>query len=133
MKSKSKFIRWTGSTLYLSEEACELLKVGKGDKVCIRFTEVPVVALPSVIGEDNGGNTISTTLGVSCKGSTGRAIQAFGDQFSFELESEGYLVLSKISPDELEKEIQSEEKDMCIALSPVDGEEIDFEFDIKDK
>lgn len=126
----NRYIRITGSTLYLTEEAVQLLGVSIGDRLCVRFNGNPIVATPAAVGEPNGGNLLTKRLGVSCRGATSKAVKAFGEQFEYELESEGYLVLTK-APDELKAEIRRESKDGTIELA--DSKEIDFEFVLKDK
>jgi hypothetical protein len=116
-----------GSTIKLSVEAMDKLKVAVGDKLCIRFREVPILACPSAIGEDNGGNLITKSLTVSCRGKVGETLATFGSQFTSELESEGYLVLTPFTA-EMAEQIQSNQPDLTELPLPYGAEEIHFEY-----
>lgn len=116
-----------GNTIQLSKHCLEKLNVAAGDKLCIRFKDVPVIATPTAIGEDNGGNLITKSLTVSCRGKVGETLATFGSQFISELESEGYLVLKAFTA-EIAEEIQSNKQDPTELHSVIIGEEVHFDY-----
>lgn len=137
--SSTSVITLTGSSLKLTAESLELLKVEAGQRVCVRFADNKVViARPDIVGELNGGNLISKSLTVSCRGKASETIAAIGSEFTYSLESDGYLVLStgESSQDSQQEDKPQEDKtesvldnsDFILDL-PV-GEEIDFCFNI---
>lgn len=120
-----------GNIIQLSKHCLEQLNVAAGDKLCIRFKDVPVIATPTAIGEDNGGNLITKSLTVSCRGKVGETLATFGSQFISELESEGYLVLkaftAEIAEDKLE-EVVTDPQDPTELFTHIFGEEVVFNY-----
>lgn len=137
-KASSNTITVTGSSMKLSQDALDQLKVSVGDRLCVRFNNGPIVATPVALGELEGGNLITKSFTVACKGKTGETLLSYGNEFNYELTSEGYLVLTSIADNTVsvdttpkeEKEIQSTVRDEDFTLDIKDGQEIEFDFTI---
>lgn len=91
-------IQLNTNSLHLQPEVLTALKAKVGDRLCIRFrNNTPILATATAMGEDNGGNLITKSNTVSCRGKTGETLATFGTEFSYELEDEGYLVLRRFN------------------------------------
>lgn len=127
-----------GGSLKLTQDALDQLKVSVGERLCVRFNNGPVVATPAAIGEIDGGNLVTKSLTVACKGKTGETLLSYGKEFNYSLTSEGYLVLTSVdatvvennSTSPKEEEIKEVIKDEDFTLSIEGGEEIEFDFTI---
>lgn len=89
-----------GSSLKLTDDMMSLLKVTNGDRLCIRFNPDPVILTPDTANEPSGGNLITKSSTISCKGTTGELLAERGNEFYYSLKSEGYLVLLDKEPEE---------------------------------
>jgi len=143
-------ITLNGSSLKLNQDVLDQLQVEQGGRICVRFVDNNVVlARPDIVGEANGGNLITKSLTVSCRGKASEQIAALGDSFTYKLESDGWMILSSGNEpttqdqeqvqDEQEVAIPTEEEveEIATALDESDftmdlkdGEEIDFVFNI---
>lgn len=130
-KNKSTKITLNGSSLQLTQEACDLLKIAVGDRLCVRFAPGPVLVRPEIAKEPRGGNLITKSLTVSVKGKTGDELAKYGTEFEYNLKSDGYLILgdaTTVADDQEDKPVEEiNDEDF---LQSVEGEEVDFTFDI---
>jgi hypothetical protein len=122
-----------GNSLQLNQEVVDLLCVGPGDRLCVRFDPKPVLVRPDIANELKGGNLITKSLTVSVKGKTGETLKEYGTEFEYTLKSEGYVTLAT-DGDTLEdkpvQEISTTLDDSEFIANIENGEEIDFQFEI---
>lgn len=140
IKSTNTSLQLVGGSLKLTEEALQLLNVTTGDRLCVRFNNGAILATPEALGESGGGNLVTKSCTVACKGKVGEELAKYGTTFKYELESTGYLVLTgdlqelPVEVDtEKEQEIKSVIDDSDFTSLLADGKEIDFNFEIQSK
>lgn len=93
-KSIDKTVVLKGSSLQLNQEVMDLLNVKVGDRVCVRFDPKPVLIRPDIAGETGGGNLITKSLTVSCRGKVSETLAKIADEFTYTQVSEGYVSLN---------------------------------------
>lgn len=129
----------------LTTGAVELLGVEAGDKIDIKFQKVGKQTIP-VIGSDEvfgtkGGNKLTKTNTVSCRGKANDELSAFGTEFTLEEHpnKKGLFILRgentpKVTP-EATPEPEEEDEDLSVDLvddeeeESVEISEDDFNFD----
>lgn len=129
----------------LTTGAVELLGVEAGDKIDIKFQKVGKQTIP-VIGSDEvfgtkGGNKLTKTNTVSCRGKANDELSAFGTEFTLEEHpnKKGLFILRgentpKVTP-EPAPEPEEEDEDLSVDLDDNEEEESveisedDFNFD----
>ena len=129
----------------LTTGAVELLGVEAGDKIDIKFQKVGKQTIP-VIGSDEvfgtkGGNKLTKTNTVSCRGKANDELSAFGTEFTLEEHpnKKGLFILRgentpKVTP-EPEPEKEDDNEDLSVDLvddeeeESVEISEDDFNFD----
>lgn len=126
--------------LQLNQKVVDDLGVKVGDRLCLRFNNGPILATPHALGEDGGGNLITKSFTISCKGKAGVELRKYGNKFDHSLTSEGVVKLVPLEAQQVEevttetpkddtktKEIHKVE-DTTFSLPPADGQEVSFEF-----
>lgn len=129
----------------LTTGAVELLGVEAGDKIDIKFQKVGKQTIP-VIGSDEvfgtkGGNKLTKTNTVSCRGKANDELSAFGTEFTLEEHpnKKGLFILRgentpKVTP-EATPEPEEDDEDLSVDLvddeeeESVEISEDDFNFD----
>jgi hypothetical protein len=130
----------TGGSMKLTQDAMDLLGVSVGDRLCVRFNNGPILATPTSLGETGGGNLITKSLTVTCRGKAAETIATYGSRFTYTCNHVGMLDLkadiateiAQVAEQEALKsvEIKSVLGDSDFALPVKGGEEIDFDFAI---
>lgn len=123
-----------GSSLKLTQHMLDTLGVKVGDRVLVNFKDgLPYIVTTEAANLPKGGNLITKSMTVSCKGKASEMLAKFGNEFDYTLESEGYL---KLHNDNTPKKVESTEMHPIIldqtdfTSTLEDGEEIDFNFEI---
>jgi len=118
----NKYILTTGAT--------DLLGVEAGDKIDIKFQKVGKQTIP-VIGSDEafgtkGGNKLTKTNTVSCRGKANDELRAFGTEFELEAHpsKDGLFILRGESTPDVTPEAKPE---------PEDEEDFDLKEDVEDE
>ena len=118
----NKYILTTGAT--------DLLGVEAGDKIDIKFQKVGKQTIP-VIGSDEafgtkGGNKLTKTNTVSCRGKANDELRAFGTEFELEAHpsKDGLFILRGETTPDVTPEAKPE---------PEDEEDFDLKEDVEDE
>lgn len=123
------YIKLHKGSLELSLSSMASLGVGVGDKVCIRFSDdLPVIATPEAISEHEGGNLISTTYTVSCRGAANKALREYGEVFDHFVKMTGLIVLKPL--DITLEDIQTN-TDSNLTVTIPGAIEVDFDYQVK--
>jgi hypothetical protein len=120
----------------LTTGAVELLGVEAGDKIDIKFQKVGKQTIP-VIGSDEafgtkGGNKLTKTNTVSCRGKANEELSAFGTEFTLEEHpnKSGLFILRgentpNVSPEATKKQPEPEDEDEIKLDEDLENEEED--------
>lgn len=128
-KETSDKVQLKGSSLKLNEEVLSLLGLKVGDRVCIQYTnDAPVLVNPATAGMEGGGNLITKSNSVVCRGKTAETLAKYGDEFSYTLQKEGFLLL-KTQDSTAEKQVEQEIHTLDTSEIMPEGEEIDLDLD----
>lgn len=119
-KPTNNKIMLNGSTLKLTDAVLTALGVSVGDRLCVRFNPKPVILRPDIANESNGGNLITKTMTLSCKGKTSELLTKFGTEFDFTGQSDGYVVLTATTED---ANLQADKEKEKINLSELDEDD----------
>lgn len=113
----------------LTTGAVELLGVEAGDKIDIKFQKVGKQTIP-VIGSDEvfgtkGGNKLTKTNTVSCRGKANDELSAFGTEFTLEEHpnKKGLFILRGENTPKVTPEPEKEDDDEDLSVDLVDDEE----------
>lgn len=132
--TQSSKVVLNGNSLKLGQEVLDLLGVTVGDRLCIEFTKERQPVL--VTAEGKSGNLVTKSLTTSCKGKSGELLAEYGTEFSYKLESKGYLLLTNELVDVKIAEARSpkmhqdllDTEDFTTTIQ--DGEEVDLIIEI---
>lgn len=130
-------ITLNNTSLKLNQEVLDKLGVKVGDRLLVNFTkEQPVLVTPEQAGLEKGGNLITKSLTVSCKGKTSEMLAAFGSEFDYKLDGEGFLLLTNAEVEAHKAEMEAKEMHLDLldetdfTTTVEDGVEIDFSIEL---
>lgn len=125
------------TSLKLNQDVLDQLGVKVGDRLLVNFTkEQPVLVTPEQAGLEKGGNLITKSLTVSCKGKTSEMLAAFGSEFDYKLDGEGFLLLTNEQVEAHKAEMEAKEMHLDLldetdfTTTVEDGVEIDFSIEL---
>lgn len=90
----------SGSSLKLNDEVLSLLKVKEGDRLCVQFNPDPLILTQKAANLPKGGNLVSKSKTLSCRGAVSERLNSLGDAYSYKLVGEGRLALIIDNTDE---------------------------------
>lgn len=136
-KAKVEVMELVGSSLKIPAFALELLNSKIGDRLCVRFDKQgPILATPDALGETGGGNLVTKSSTLLCKGKVGVELAKYGNTFVYNIDGEGILTLSgrkqveettQTQEDTNVEEIKSEIDSVDFQQS-IEGEEVECDF-----